>query len=159
MLSLIIRFLFIHDNPLCSFLLMRHWFNMLLLPITGYLLIPLTERGNVSRMREYRQLQTGKAVDRLYELMFTLREMRNKATSSFLVMKDLFIATAMVAPSKKSLEAYDAGTRVNELIMNYLWDYFVFMVAVLFIGRSHDMVKVGINSIYSFYLQKEKTGL
>lgn len=75
----------------------------------GYLLIPLTERGNVSRMREYRQLQTGKAVDRLYELMFTLREMRNKATSSFLVMKDLFIATAMVAPSKKSLEAYDAG--------------------------------------------------
>lgn len=101
-------------------------------------------------MREYRQLQTGKAVDRLYELMFTLREMRNKATSSFLVMKDLFIATAMVAPSKKSLEAYDAGTRVNELIMNYFRDYFVFMVAVLFIGRSHDMVKVGINSIYSF---------
>lgn len=92
---------------------------MLLLPITGYLLIPLTERGNVSRMREYRQLQTGKAVDRLYELMFTLRELRNKATSSFLVMKDLFIATAMVAPSKKSLEAYDAGTRVNELIINY----------------------------------------
>lgn len=88
---------------------------MLLLSITGYLLIPLTEKGNISRMKEYRQLQTGKAVDRLYELMFTLREMRNKATSSFLVTKDLFIATALVAPSKKSLEAYDAGTRVNKL--------------------------------------------
>lgn len=81
-------------------------------------------------MKEYRQLQTGKAVDRLYELMFTLREMRNKATSSFLVMKDLFIATALVAPSKKSLEAYDAGTRVNKL-KRYnvqLWDCFVIMV-------------------------------
>lgn len=81
-------------------------------------------------MKEYRQLQTGKAVDRLYELMFTLREMRNKATSSFLVKKDLFIATALVAPSKKSLEAYDAGTRVNKL-KRYnvqLWDCFVIMV-------------------------------
>ncbi|XP_062594997.1 E3 SUMO-protein ligase RanBP2-like [Saccostrea cucullata] len=75
----------------------------------GYLLLPLTERGNVARMKEYRQLQTGKAVDRMYELMFTLREMRNKARSSFIVMKDLFIATSLVAPSRQALETYDEG--------------------------------------------------
>ncbi|XP_061165274.1 E3 SUMO-protein ligase RanBP2-like isoform X2 [Saccostrea echinata] len=75
----------------------------------GYLLLPLTERGNVTRMKEYRQLQTGKAVDRMYELMFTLREMRNKAMSSFIVVKDLFIATTLVAPSRQSLETYDEG--------------------------------------------------
>ena len=73
------------------------------------MLLPLTEKGSVVRMREYRQLQTGKAVDRLYELMFTLREMRNRSLSSFLVMKDLFIDATLVAPSKQSLEAYDAG--------------------------------------------------
>lgn len=65
-------------------------------------------------------------------------------------MKDLFIVTVMVVFLKKFLEVYDVGIRVNELIMNYFWDYFVFMVVVFFIGRSYDMVKVGINSIYLF---------
>lgn len=57
-------------------------------------------------------------VDRLYELMFILREMRNKVIFFFLVMKDLFIVTVMVVFLKKFLEVYDVGIRVNELIMN-----------------------------------------
>lgn len=59
-------------------------------------------------------------MDRLYELMFILREMRNKVIFFFLVMKDLFIVTVMVVFLKKFLEVYDVGIRVNELIMNYL---------------------------------------
>lgn len=58
-------------------------------------------------------------MDRLYELMFILREMRNKVIFFFLVMKDLFIVTVMVVFLKKFLEVYDVGIRVNELIMNY----------------------------------------
>lgn len=57
-------------------------------------------------------------MDRLYELMFILREMRNKVIFFFLVMKDLFIVTVMVVFLKKFLEVYDVGIRVNELIMN-----------------------------------------
>lgn len=58
-------------------------------------------------------------MDRLYELMFILREMRNKVIFFFLVMKDLFIVMVMVVFLKKFLEVYDVGIRVNELIMNY----------------------------------------
>lgn len=60
-------------------------------------------------MKEYRALQTAQAVDNVYQLMFTLRDMRNKSRTSFLVMRDLFIATTLVAPSKTSLETYDEG--------------------------------------------------
>ena len=54
-------------------------------------------------------LRTVQARDKLYDIMFTMRDMREKKINSYLIQSDSFCTAQIITPSKKMVIENDAG--------------------------------------------------
>ena len=56
-----------------------------------------------------RQLRTVQARDKLYDIMLTMRDMRENKFNSYLIQSDSFCTAQITTPSKKLVIENDAG--------------------------------------------------
>ncbi|KAK3086641.1 hypothetical protein FSP39_021292, partial [Pinctada imbricata] len=75
----------------------------------GCVTLSLTEGENTSRMNSVRQLQTVQAREKLYEILFTLREMRDLKSQSYLLRSESFMKSALIPPIRPTLAEYEPG--------------------------------------------------
>ncbi|XP_071172819.1 E3 SUMO-protein ligase RanBP2-like [Mytilus edulis] len=91
----------------------------------GYIASSLLHGEASTQLNTQRQqLRTPQARDKLYDVMFTMREMREKKDRSYLIQSDHFCTAQVVVPSKKLVSENDKG--VEELFADDL-DQLVWM--------------------------------
>lgn len=78
--------------------------------IAGYIASSLLHGEASTQLNTQRQqLRTPQARDKLYDVMFTMREMREKKDRSYLIQSDHFCTAQVVVPSKKLVSENDKG--------------------------------------------------
>jgi len=76
------------------------------------MLTSMTRFDTTSRLQHVKQqLRTPQARDKLYDIVFTLREMRESKDKSYLMKSDLFQKATLVAPSKTTIAKFDIGKK------------------------------------------------